>query len=440
MLVQSNGLFKSDKNGNPTHDPDPDPLTEGLKAGGMTFHINELPDEVLVRVFSYLHPIQHELPALALVCRTWRRVLAGSGCLWRDLRVDPRGYRYWHFSLLCAIFRLYGQHVQRLTWHEHSPVYESVFSLIPRLSGLRHLRLPILWTRAVVESLSPLSRLEHVQVNGGFSLTDDDLARVGQSFPDLKAVTLNACWSVSAKGTRHFLGCLPGLTSLKLKVNSGLPLNDVRSERAMGEGGRMVQMVADSAWAPAVSVLCLHFVPIEMDELWTVVKRMTCLKKLSVSNCENCLGHTRGSKRTSLGGDSVQNCLGHTRGSKRTSLGGDSVQNCLGHTRGSKRTSLGGDSVQNCLGHTRGSKRTSLGGDSVQNCLGHTRGSKRTSLGGDSVQNCLGHTRGSKRTSLGGDSVQNCLGHTRGSKRTSLGGDSVQNCLSQQYCQSLKQW
>ena len=76
------------------------------------------------------------------------------------------------------------------------------------------------------------------------------------------------------------------MESLKLKINSGLPLNDVRSERAMREGGRIVQMIADGPWAGLVSVLCLHFVPIEMDELWMVVKRMTCLKKLSVSNCE----------------------------------------------------------------------------------------------------------------------------------------------------------
>lgn len=99
-------------------------------------------------------------------------------------------------------------------------------------------------------------------------------------------VSINACWKITANGMRDFLGSLQKLESLKLKINSGLPLSDVRSEHAMREGARIVQMVADSPWAALVSVLCLHFVPIEMDELWTVVKRMTNLKKLSVSNCE----------------------------------------------------------------------------------------------------------------------------------------------------------
>ena len=73
---------------------------------------------------------------------------------------------------------------------------------------------------------------------------------------------------------------------MKLKINSGLPLSDVRSEHAMREGGRIATMVSESVWASVVSVLCLHFVPIEMDELWTVVSKMTNLKKLSISNCE----------------------------------------------------------------------------------------------------------------------------------------------------------
>ncbi|KAK7104469.1 hypothetical protein V1264_019181 [Littorina saxatilis] len=290
MLVQGTPLFKNDKNGNPMGDPDPTNLALLAKTAIIGYQINDLPDEILVRIFGYLHPIQHELPILAVVCCKWRRLLASSGRLWRDLYVDPRGYRYWHFSLLCCIFRQYGQHVQRLTWFEHSPVYESVFSLIPRLSNLRHLRLPILWTRAVVDSLQPLCRLEHVQINGGFSLSDEDLARVGNSFPELKVVSINACWKITANGMRDFLGSLPKLESLKLKINSGLPLSDVRSEHAMREGARIVQMVADSPWAALVSVLCLHFVPIEMDELWTVVKRMTNLKKLSVSNCEHLHG------------------------------------------------------------------------------------------------------------------------------------------------------
>lgn len=282
MLVQGTGFVKSDKNGN----PDSGALTRMSKTTLWGIHVNDLPDEILARIFGYMHPILDELPLLAMVCSKWRRVLSSTSSLWRELHVDPRAYKYWHFSLICCVFRVYGLHVQRLTWHEHSPVYESVFALVPRLSNLRYLRLPILWTRAVVESLFPLSRLEQVQINGGFSLCDEDLERVGMYFQALKVVSLNACWMMTSKGVSQFLEALPHLETLKLKINSGLPLSDVRSEHAMREGGRIAQVVSEGPWARLVSVLCLHFVPIEMDELWTIVRKMKCLKKLSISNCE----------------------------------------------------------------------------------------------------------------------------------------------------------
>lgn len=282
MLVQ--GFIKNDANGNPAEDSE---TTKDLaKTGWANLHVNDLPDEILARIFGYLHPVLDQLPLLAMVCCKWRRILRSTSSLWRELDVDPRNYKYWHFSLLCCIFRVYGLHVQRLTWYEHAPVYESVFSLVPRLSSLRYLQLPILWTRAVVESLYPLGRLEQVQINGGFSLDDEDLERVGTYFSELRIVSLNACWKVTASGVSRFLDSLKHLEDLKLKINSGLPLSDIQSEDAMREGGRIAQMVSESPWAGLVSVLCLHFVPMEMDELWVVVKKMTGLKKLSISNCE----------------------------------------------------------------------------------------------------------------------------------------------------------
>ncbi|KAI8784964.1 F-box/LRR-repeat protein 15, partial [Biomphalaria glabrata] len=249
-------------------------------------HINDLPDEVLVRIFSFLRPVEDDLPALAMVCRKWRRILQTTSQLWRDLHINPSVYQYYHFSMVCCIFRVYGFHVHRLTWYKNSPVYESMFALIPRLYNLRYLRLPILWTRVVVESLQTLSQLEYIQINGGFSLTDEDLELIAESFPKLKDVSLNACWRVTAAGVDDFLSSLEHLETFKLKINSGLPLHDVRSEQAMREGGHIAHTVSETLHSHCLSVLCLHFVPIEMDELWTVVKRLTSLKKLSISNCE----------------------------------------------------------------------------------------------------------------------------------------------------------
>lgn len=248
--------------------------------------INDLPDELLARIFGYLHPVIDQRPLLACVCRKWREILHHNGSLWRNFHVDPTTFVFWHFSLICSIFRVYGHHIQKLTWRVGSPVYESVFSLIPKLTNLRSLRLPILWTRVVVESLSTLRGLEDVQINGGFSITDEELDMISVNFPNLKDVSLNACWRVSSDGVCRFLSKLKNLDSVKLKVNSGLPLSDPRSEEAMIRGCNIVQGISKTRIATSIKVLCLHFVPILADELSGVVRKMVNLRKLSISNCE----------------------------------------------------------------------------------------------------------------------------------------------------------
>lgn len=249
-------------------------------------NINDLPNELLARIFGYFHPIEDELPAIAMVCRKWQSVLQCTGSLWRSVHVDPTTFKHWHFSMLCTIFRVYGFHIQKLTWRENSPVYESVFSQIPRLCELRCLRLPVLWTRAVVESLAPLRQLEEVQINGGYALSDDDMELIAKHFPRLREISLNACWFVTSVGVSKLFASLQDLESVKLKINSGLQLNDVRSERSMLGGFRVIQWVAESRFAKLLTVLCLHFVPIEMDELWDIINNLPRLRKLSISNCE----------------------------------------------------------------------------------------------------------------------------------------------------------
>ena len=266
-----------------------EPCPTGQEVAHHTTGFSNLPDELTIRIFKYLQPIEDQLPILALVCRKWRHILRTTRSLWRGIHVDPTYYGFWHFCMLDTIFRVYGHHIQKLTWKDNAPVYESAFALLPNLRSLKFLRLPILWTRAVVESLAPLGELEYVQINGGYTLTDNELALIAKFYPKLKEVTLNACWAVTAMGINNFLGCLPNLTSAKLKINSGLQLNDHRSERAMMEGATTMNLISQSLpQAGLVTVLCLHFVPIELDELWTVINSLSNLKKLSISNCEVC--------------------------------------------------------------------------------------------------------------------------------------------------------
>ncbi|XP_074652747.1 uncharacterized protein LOC141907073 [Tubulanus polymorphus] len=250
----------------------------------------ELPDELCARIFSYLHPVSDALPGLSFVCRKWRNILQNTGTLWRTIHIDPANYELWHFSVIVSIFRTYGHHIQKLTWKENAVVYESVFALIPKLVNLRCVQLPVLWTPAVLESLSSLRHLEQIHVNGGFVITDTELKLISKSYQKLKILSLNACWSVTATGVTNLVASLPELQQIKLKVNSGLRLNDVRSERAMEEGWTIVDSISDSNFNHLLTVLCLHFVPVELDELWEVVSKLPCLKKLSISNCERLHG------------------------------------------------------------------------------------------------------------------------------------------------------
>lgn len=107
-----------------------------------------------------------------------------------------------------------------------------------------------------------------------------------RNFPRLKEISLNACWQLTTHGVLQLLEKLPYLQSVKFKINSGLLLNDIRSEYAMSEGLNIIQAVAESRFAELVTVLCIHYVPIEMDELWDLVKKFSRLKKLCISNCE----------------------------------------------------------------------------------------------------------------------------------------------------------
>ena len=265
----------------PSYNQDQPPSTDTT----INNYVFSLPDELFIRIFRHLSPI--ELPVIGLVCRRWHHLLKTAGVLWRHLYIEPTQYGYRQYNLLNTILRVYGHHIQTFEWLESAPVYESVFALIPRLCYLRCLRLPVLWTRAVVESLMPLSQLEEIHINGGFAFTDAELELVAYSFPKLRLISLNACWSVTHGAVDRLLASLPHLQEVKLKVNSSLPLNDMRSEGAMMEGVNIVQSIAGAGPVSAcLTVLCLHFVPIEMEELWNVINSFTNLRKFSISNCE----------------------------------------------------------------------------------------------------------------------------------------------------------
>ena len=174
-------------------------------------HFNELPLEIITRIFTFLLPIEDDLPALRFVCRKWRNILSTAGVLWRTLHVDPVSYNRMEFDTLNDILGQYGRHVRTLTWRNNAPVYAPIFSMCCQLQNLKCLKLPIKWTHDIIKQMVPLTQLQQVDIHGGFSLSDSDLLQVAQQFPKLCQVTLNACWAVTAQGVQIFLEHLPCL-------------------------------------------------------------------------------------------------------------------------------------------------------------------------------------------------------------------------------------
>ena len=181
-------------------------------------HINDLPNEIITRIFTFLSPVEDDLPTLGLVCKKWRDILTTDSSIWKTLHVDPMSYNWMEFATLRAILRQYGQHVRTLTWRNNAPVYAPIFSMCCQLHNLQCLKLPIKWTRDVINKMAPLTQLQQVDIHGGFSLVDSDLKQVALQFPKLCKVSLNACWAVTTQGVQSFLEQLPCLNNLKLKV------------------------------------------------------------------------------------------------------------------------------------------------------------------------------------------------------------------------------
>ncbi|KAI8505485.1 hypothetical protein Bbelb_166740 [Branchiostoma belcheri] len=247
-----------------------------------------LPEELWGRVFAYLDPVEDRVVTLALVCKKWSRVLRNTPDLWRTLSVC-RHLEDHLYDNVAAALHAYGQHVHVLTWKSGVPVTPAVLALLPTLTNLRVLGLPVVWDREHIYRLMPLSGLEEVQINGAFELTDGDLELVARSFPELREVTFTACWDLSPEGVLAFLEQSAALHSLRLKLNVGLPLHDVRSDQAMLQGANLVLDLADSRFAHLLTVLHLNFVPLELDELWSCMNHFTRIRKLVVTNCEQRL-------------------------------------------------------------------------------------------------------------------------------------------------------
>ncbi|KAH3826862.1 uncharacterized protein LOC127831037 [Dreissena polymorpha] len=259
-------------------------------SNGGSIGITDLPSEALVSIFKHLQPVDDLMPKLALVCRKWHDLLYYSGGLWKTINIDPTFYSHLHFRLVVCIFRLYGRHVHTVTWRENTTVYESIFACLPALKNLKVLRVPVLWTRRVIDDMCLMTGLEKVQINGGFTMTDEHFLEIANCLSNLKTVTLNACSKLTFEGITRVVPRLKSLEDLHIKINSNLPLTDGRSETAIRNGHSIIKGLVAPIINSLVTVLCVHFVAMETEELWDVVNSLSNLRKLSISNCEHLAG------------------------------------------------------------------------------------------------------------------------------------------------------
>lgn len=50
--------------------------------------MDKLPNEMLVKIFSYFHPIYENLASHAVVCRKWMELIENSALLWKHIHLD----------------------------------------------------------------------------------------------------------------------------------------------------------------------------------------------------------------------------------------------------------------------------------------------------------------------------------------------------------------
>ena len=56
--------------------------------------MDKLPNEMLVKIFSYFHPIYENLARLAVVCKKWTTIIENSLLLWKHIHLDDNRHRH----------------------------------------------------------------------------------------------------------------------------------------------------------------------------------------------------------------------------------------------------------------------------------------------------------------------------------------------------------
>ena len=249
-----------------------------------------LPNELLTRIFSFLHPVYENLGGYALVCRRWDILLKHTASLWRHIHLEddtsarPGMYKEYEQVLLSCLKR-FGQFIHCIRSEEEAFFVNS--QLRRTLSSLEHLRsldVPVLvWTRIFAQSLRSASSLKSLTIDDHRGLIEGrskemfeksklhkrgirlwDLRVLARHFPKLETLSLNIC---IYKLCRHEI--LPILDDLHLKelrlecVPYGMNELDTHSITALPP----IKALLNSRHASLLTFLELRCVPVSACDL-----------------------------------------------------------------------------------------------------------------------------------------------------------------------------
>jgi hypothetical protein len=230
-------------------------------------HVNDLPDTLLVRVWSHVPLDRNQVEnrhALALVCRRWRAAAASEGAapLWRSVQasllLDLACHGSFPLGGMYAWFSRHAAAIQDLTLEiNRAAAWTAVHALLGVTgAGLASLRIfsdsddPCFEPRGAAPWLALLPRLESLDLEG-VADTSIDAARLP---PALTRVALGGCGVNGLYRVPATLSSLPRLRALSLQfMEQGADLSGLTALRTL----RQVDL----------SNCALHAVPAELAQL-----------------------------------------------------------------------------------------------------------------------------------------------------------------------------
>ncbi|XP_020901248.1 uncharacterized protein LOC110239841 [Exaiptasia diaphana] len=144
------------------------------------------PNEIIVQILSYIHPIYSNLLRLRLVCRKWKILIEKTTYLWRHIHLDDD--KDWkpnqdekYTLVLRVCLEKFGRFIRCVRAEEQKYCYDNqIRELLLSLTNLQKLDVPVLlWTRSYAERMKQAfgSKIKHVTIDDCKIYDSDNMTR-----------------------------------------------------------------------------------------------------------------------------------------------------------------------------------------------------------------------------------------------------------------------